>query len=93
MRDFETSSRLNDENHGFDSITEDLQFDSDLVAEEILNNVNSTPLGQVLKRLAVMPEIRRGKVMNVRRKLTKGRYDLDEHLDTVLDRVLEDLTA
>ena len=85
--------RLNDENQQVDPIVEQLKLDSDLVAEEILDNVNNTPLGQVIKKLAVMPEIRRGKVMNVRRKINRGRYDLNGRLDTVIDRVLEDLTA
>ncbi len=61
--------------------------------EQILENINSTPIGQVLKKIASLPEIRREKVMNLRREITEGRYDLAERLDVALDRVLEDLTA
>ena len=61
--------------------------------EQILENINSTPIGQVLKKIASLPEIRREKVLNLRREITEGRYDLAERLDVALDRVLEDLTA
>jgi hypothetical protein len=71
----------------------DVTPDKDLVMEQILDNINSTPIGQVLKKIASLPEIRREKVLNLRREITEGRYDLAERLDLALDRVLEDLTA
>lgn len=37
------------------------------------------------------PEIRVEKIMDVRRQLGEGRYELAERLDLVLDRILEDL--
>jgi len=61
--------------------------------EQILENINATPIGQVLKRIASLPEVRKEKVLNVRRQLTEGKYDINERLDVALDRVLEDLTA
>ena len=67
--------------------------DKDLIMEQILENINSTPIGQVLKKIASLPEIRREKVLNLRREITEGRYDLAERLDVALDRVLEDLTT
>jgi len=67
--------------------------DKDLIMEQILDNINSTPIGQVLKKIACLPEIRREKVLNLRREITEGRYDLAERLDVALDRVLEDLTT
>jgi hypothetical protein len=36
-------------------------------------------------------EIRVEKIMDVRRQLGEGRYELAERLDVVLDRILEDL--
>ena len=69
-----------------------LAADKDLIMEQILENINSTPIGQVLKKIASLPEIRREKVLNLRREITEGRYDLAERLDVALDRVLEDLT-
>jgi hypothetical protein len=76
-----------------DPLERDLAPDQDLVMEQILDNINSTPIGQVLRKIASLPEIRREKVMNLRREITEGRYDLAERLDIALDRVLEDLTA
>jgi len=61
--------------------------------EQILENINTTPIGQVLKRIASLPEVRKEKVLDVRRRLTEGNYNLNERLDIALDRVLEDLTA
>jgi hypothetical protein len=61
--------------------------------EQIVENINTTPIGQVLRRIASLPEVRRRKVLDVRRQLTQGRYDLDGRLDIAVDRVLEELTA
>jgi len=61
--------------------------------EQILENINTTPIGQVLKRIASLPEVRQEKVLEVRRRLTEGRYDLNQRLDVALDKVLEDLTT
>lgn len=61
--------------------------------EQILENVNNTPMGQVLKKIALLPEVRRDKVLNVRRQITEGSYNLGERLEVAIDKVLEDLTA
>jgi len=61
--------------------------------EQILDNIQSTPLGIVLKRIASLPEVRQEKVLRVRRQITQGRYDVTERLDLALEKVLEDLTA
>lgn len=34
------------------------------------------------------PRIRKKKVLAVRQQLAEGRYDLDEHLDSAVDRLL-----
>lgn len=65
----------------------------DLIMEQILENLNTTPIGQVLKKIASLPEIRKEKVLDVRQRLTEGKYELNEHLDVALDKVLEELTA
>jgi hypothetical protein len=70
---------------------EDLIADDDLLMEQILDNMNGTPLGQVLKKIAVMPEVRKQKVLKVRQQLTEGRYNLSERLDLALEKVLDDL--
>ncbi len=61
--------------------------------DEILDNINTTPIGQVLRKIASLPEVRKEKVLDVRRQLTEGKYDLDERLDVALEKVLEHLTA
>jgi len=71
----------------------DLARDEDLIMEQILENINHTPLGQVLKKIASLPEVRQQKVLRLRRQITTGKYDLTDRLDEVLDKVLEDLVA
>jgi len=70
-----------------------LSQDEDSVMEQILDNIQNTPLGIVLKRIASLPEVRQQKVLRVRRQITQGRYDVTERLDLALEKVLEDLTA
>jgi hypothetical protein len=74
-----------------ESVFDDLTTDNDLLMEQILDNMNTTPIGQVLKKIAVLPEVSRQKVLRVRRQLTQGRYDLNERLDVALEKVLDDL--
>jgi len=71
----------------------DLSQDKDLVMEQILDNIHHTPLGQVLKRIASLPEVRQQKVLHLRQQITEGNYDLTERLEVALDKVLEDLIA
>jgi len=92
MRDFDLASFWEHEQQS-DCLSEDLAAENDLIMEQILENLNATPLGQVLKNIASLPEIRQQKILNVRRQLTEGKYDLNERLEITLDRVLEDLTT
>lgn len=71
----------------------DLSQDKDMVMEQILDNIHHTPLGQVLKKIASLPEVRRKKVLQLRRQITEGKYDVADRLDMALDKVLEDLIA
>lgn len=93
MPDFGSTDRFERRNMQTESVDKSLAAEQDLLMEQILENINTTPIGQVLKKIASLPEVRREKVLNVRRQLTNGRYDLGERLDFVLDKVLEDLTA
>jgi len=61
--------------------------------EQILENMHTTPIGRVLRKIASLPEVRREKILDVRRQLTEGRYDLNEHLDIAIDKVLEKFTT
>jgi hypothetical protein len=93
MPNFDTNCRFDDETRPMDMEMQELLLDEDLLMEQILANINTTPIGQVLKKIAVLPEVRKEKVLDLRRKITEGRYDLNERLDMALDRVLEELTA
>lgn len=93
MADFDSNSRIESQNNRIEPVGEILTPDQDLIMEQILKNINTTPIGQVLKKIASLPEVRRGKVLDVRRQLTEGKYDLNERLDVALDKVLEDLTT
>lgn len=73
------------------SVEEELILGEDIVMEQILQNLNTTSIGQVLQKIASLPEIRQEKVLGIRQKLTAGKYDVNDRLDNALDKVLEDL--
>jgi hypothetical protein len=92
-----SDSGLNDcfeaRDYSGEPLFEEMAADEDLIMEQILENMNTTPIGQVLRKIASLPEIRREKVLDVRRQLTEGKYDLNERLDVALEKVLDDLTT
>lgn len=85
MSSFDSNSRFEGK--------ENLAAEQDLLMEQILENINTTPIGQVLKKIATLPEVRKEKVLDLRQRLGTGNYQLNDRLDAALDRVLEDLTA
>ncbi len=93
MPNFDSRNRFERQNRQVDSIEGNLAPGEDLIMEQILENLNTTPIGQVLKKIASLPEVRKDKVLGVRRQLTDGKYDLNERLDVALDKVLEELTT
>jgi len=93
MPDSDSSSRFEIKKRQVDPVDQSLVSDKDLIMEQILENINTTPIGQVLRKIASLPEVRQEKVLDVRRQLTEGRYDLNGRLDAALDRFLEHLTA
>jgi len=93
MPNFDSNSGFEDRNRLGDCVGRDLSADQDLIMEQILENIHTTPIGQVLKKIASLPEVRRSKVLDVRQQLTEGKYDLNERLDIALERVLEDLAT
>ena len=93
MPSIDSNSRFESENRKIDHVQERLAHDEDLVMEQILDNINTTPIGQVLKKIASLPEVRKEKVLDLRQQITKGEYDLNERLDVAVDKVLEHLTA
>jgi hypothetical protein len=92
MSNFNSRDYFESLNPETEPVAEDLSCDEDLIMEEILANINTTPLGQVLKKIAALPEVRQEKVLNVRQQITQGHYDLNNRLEVALDKVLENLT-
>ena len=93
MSDFDSSSRIKGQNRQVDTVEDSLAPDKDFIMEQILENLNTTPIGKVLKKIASLPDGRKEKVLDLRQQLTEGKYELNEHLDVALDKILEDLTA
>jgi hypothetical protein len=93
MSDFESNRGFERQNRRSNRPAVRLTAKKDLLMEQILENLNKTPIGQVLQKIASLPEVRKDKVLDVRRQLTDGKYDVNERLDIALDKVLEDLTA
>jgi len=93
MSELHSSDYFEDQNQEIEPVNEGLAGNDDLIMEKILENISTTPVGQVLKRIASLPEIRREKILDVRRQLTEGKYDLNGRLDIAVDKVLEDLTT
>jgi len=93
MSNLHSNNCVGGQDHRERRIDENLIPDEDLIMEQILENINTTPIGQVLKKIASLPEVRREKVLDIRRQLTEGKYNLNERLDIALDRVLDELTT
>lgn len=93
MSDFDSSSRFKGENRQVDTVDDSLAPDKDFIMEQILENLNITPIGKVLKKIASLPDGRKEKVLDLRQQLTEGKYEFNEYLDVALDKILEDLTA
>ena len=93
MPDFNSKSRFNHLNSQMNTGADNSIQDRDETMEQILESLNNTPIGKVLKKIASLPEIRKDKVIDVRQQLTDGKYNLNERLDIALDKVLEDLTT
>lgn len=71
----------------------DTSPNGDVLMAQIRENMNTTPREEVLKRIASLPDIRRGKVLDIRRQLTEGTYEVMGRLDKAMDRVLKAITA
>jgi anti-sigma28 factor (negative regulator of flagellin synthesis) len=65
----------------------------DVLMEQILGNMNATPQEEVLKKIAFLPRTRRDKVLDIRRQIAEGTYEVADRLDRAIDQVLEAITA
>ena len=62
----------------------------DPLMEHSFENMDMVPREEVLQRIASLPDIRRRKVLDIRRQLREGTYEVAGRLDRAMDRVLED---
>lgn len=92
MTEFEPSDILKNQDWQMDQAEDALAWEQDLIMEQILENINNTPIGQVLRKIASLPEVRKEKILNLRQQLTEGKYKLSSRLDAAFDKVLEELT-
>jgi hypothetical protein len=76
-----------------DNQRRDAAPNGDVLMERILERMNTTPQEEVLKRITSLPDIRRGKVLRIRRQVKDGTYQVADRLDETIDRVLEAITA
>ena len=65
--------------------------DSDFLADRLMDNINASPLGHLLKVIATLPEVRCDKVERARRHIDQTEDRLDAQMDVALDKVLEEL--
>jgi len=93
MQDLDSNKFAQSDDQWSNPLEIDLSEDKDVVMEQILDNINHTPVGQVLRNIASLPEMRRDKVLRLRQEITAGQYDLSGRLEVALDKVLEDLTS
>jgi hypothetical protein len=71
----------------------DTSPNGDVFMQQVLEALNTTPLEEVLKRTASLPSNRQGKVLDIRRQIADGTYEVADRLDRAMDRVLEAITT
>jgi len=57
------------------------------------NKVRGEITAPVLQNIRSLPRVGKRKILGVRQQLVEGTYDIDRRLNTVIDRLLEDLVA
>ena len=65
----------------------------DVLMQQILEDLSTTPQEPVLTKIASLPRTRQDKVLDIRRQLTEGTYTVADRLDMAIDRVLEAIPA
>ena len=64
----------------------------DVLMERMLEITNTTAPEEVLRKSAPLVDIRRDKVLNIRRQIAEGTYEVAGRLDKVIERLLEAIT-
>jgi len=68
-----------------------LEEDTDMLAEKLLDSMQSSPLSRLLTVISTLPEVRVEKVERARRQINQPEECWDTKMDMALDRVLEEL--
>ena len=92
VTELQTTDRRRSQSAGNDQ-GRDTSRTGDALMERILRNMNTTPQEDVLKRITSLPPIRQGKVLDIRRQIADGTYEVADRLDKSIDRVLEAITT
>jgi hypothetical protein len=66
---------------------------SDFPMDQLLKHMEINPIGQLLKLIAALPDVRYEKIERARQQLSLSDEALNARLDVALDRVLEELTT
>jgi len=67
--------------------------DGDVLMEQILEDLSTTPPEEVSMKIASLPRTRQDKVLDIRRRIAEGTYEVADRLDRAINRVLEAITA
>ncbi|MHC4215482.1 MAG: flagellar biosynthesis anti-sigma factor FlgM, partial [Planctomycetota bacterium] len=59
----------------------------------LLENINRSPVGHLLRMISSLPEVRHEKVDTIRRQINSDEYHLGENLDLALDLVIEEFVV
>ena len=76
-----------------EKLCEAVDADAEFLTDELLENMNSTPIGQLLKMIGRLPDVRDEKISVARQRISTGHYDLGNDLDEALDIVVEELMS
>jgi len=72
---------------------QDASPNRDIWVGQVLENQHNTSQEEALKRIASLPHILQGKVLDIRGQLAHGTYEVADRLNKSIDRSLESLTA
>jgi hypothetical protein len=81
---------LSQQNDGAAVQAENADLSLDLI---VSNNTRARIAALASKKIHSLPPIRKKKILEIRRQLSKDRYDVDVRLNAALDRLLEEIVA
>ncbi len=63
----------------------------DKPAIKVYDSSKQSVVTAVAERICLLTEVRKQKVLSIRRQLREGKYDLDKKLEAAMDRVIREL--